>query len=66
MAWGESKAQVVKNVVEGEINSNCPASYLQKHDNITFYVDETAASMLTRVVSPWKVGPLRLDSEIHP
>ena len=57
MAWGESKALVVKNVVEGEINSNCPASYLQKHDNITFYVDETAASMLTRVVSPWKVGP---------
>ncbi|MDY6378445.1 MAG: PIG-L family deacetylase, partial [Bacteroidales bacterium] len=57
MAWGESKAQVVKDVVEGEINSNCPASYLQKHDNITFYVDETAASMLTRVVSPWKVGP---------
>ena len=57
MAWGEDKANVVKSVVEGEISSSCPASYLQKHDNICFYTDEMSASMLVRMVSPWMVGP---------
>lgn len=57
MAWGEGKAQTVKDIVEGEVSSDCPATYLQKHDNISMYVDETAASLLTRVVSPWLVGP---------
>jgi len=57
MAWGESKAAVVKRIVEGEVTSSCPASYLQKHDNITLYTEENSASMLTRVVAPWLVGP---------
>ena len=35
----------------------CPASLLQRHDHIHFFVDETAASLLTRVVAPWLVGP---------
>jgi glucosamine-6-phosphate deaminase len=57
MAWGEDKAQAVKNIVEGKIDPACPASYLQRHDNISFYTDETSASLLTRIVSPWLVGP---------
>ena len=57
MAWGEDKAQAVKAVVEDRPTPACPASFLQNHDNITFYVDDTAAEDLTRVVAPWLVGP---------
>ena len=57
MAWGEDKAQAVKDIAEGEVSSTCPASFLQHHDNITLYVDENAASLLTRVTAPWLVGP---------
>ena len=57
MAWGEDKAQAVKDIAEGPVTSECPASLLQKHDHISFYVDEAAASLLTRSVAPWLVGP---------
>lgn len=57
MAWGEDKADAVKNVVENAADMNYPASFLQTHPDITCYVDETAASLMTRVVSPWLVGP---------
>ena len=57
MAWGEDKAAAVKAIAEGEMNPACPASYLQLHDDITFYVDETAGCELTRVVAPWLIGP---------
>ena len=57
IAWGEDKAEVVKKIVEDEMNPSCPASYLQKHEDISFYVDENAAAYLTRNVAPWLVGP---------
>ena len=57
MAWGEDKAAAVHAVVEERPNAACPASFLQNHDHITFYVDETASEQLTRVVAPWLVGP---------
>ena len=57
MAWGEDKAQAVKAIVEDRPTPACPASFLQNHDNISFYVDDTAAEDLTRIVAPWLVGP---------
>ena len=57
MAWGEDKAAAVKAIAEGEVDPACPASYLQRHDHISFYVDEAAASLLTRSEAPWMVGP---------
>ena len=57
IAWGEDKANAVKKVTEDKADSSCPASLLQKHDNISFYVDENSASLLTRNVAPWLVGP---------
>ena len=57
IAWGEDKAQVVKRIAEDKADSSCPASYLQKHGNISIYVDENSASLLTRNVAPWLVGP---------
>ena len=57
MSWGEEKAEAVKAVAEGSINPAFAASFLQKHDNVTYFVDETSGSLLTRVVAPWLVGP---------
>lgn len=56
MAWGEEKATVIKDIVEGEENSATPATCLQKHPNIEVVVDEGASLELTRVKTPWLVG----------
>ena len=56
MAWGEEKATVIKDIVEGEENSATPATCLQKHPNIGVVVDEGASQELTRVKTPWLVG----------
>ena len=57
VAWGEDKAAVVKSVSEDKADASCPASLLQKHDAVSIYVEENSASMLTRNVAPWLVGP---------
>lgn len=57
MAWGESKAKVVRDIVEGNLDSACPASSFQLHDNVRLFVDEPAGSLLVREVSPWVLGP---------
>ena len=57
IAWGEDKAQIVKNISEDASTPACPASLLQRHDNISFYVEDNSASYLTRNVAPWLVGP---------
>lgn len=57
MAWGENKAEAVYNVVEKAADNSIPASLLQAHDRISFYADENSASLLTRNVAPWLVGP---------
>lgn len=56
MAWGPAKADAVKKSVENNITETVPASFLQTHDNVTFFVDETAASELTRLKQPWLTG----------
>ncbi|MCR5548939.1 MAG: PIG-L family deacetylase [Bacteroidales bacterium] len=57
MAFGESKVNTVKAIVEGEMGPAYPASWFQKHEDVTMYVDETASSLLTRVDAPWLIGP---------
>lgn len=47
IATGSNKAKAIKDMVEGEIDTSCPASILQKHDNVTLIVDEEAASLLS-------------------
>jgi glucosamine-6-phosphate deaminase len=56
LAWGLSKAEVLKKTIEGEITSNVPATYLQNHSNTTFVLDQGAANALTRVKTPWLVS----------
>jgi len=57
MAFGESKAQAVKKVVECKPELSTPASCFQLHENVEMYVDETSGELLTRVESPWLIGP---------
>lgn len=56
MAWGEHKAQIIQQAVEGEISTSVPASFLQKHPNVRVILDKAASSELTRMKSPWLVG----------
>jgi glucosamine-6-phosphate deaminase len=56
MAWGSSKAPVIKQAAEEEESEHVPASLLQNHDDTTFVVDEAAGSELTRNKSPWLTG----------
>ncbi len=56
MAWGSAKAPVIKKAAEEDDTEFVPASLLQNHDDVTFVVDEAAASELTRNKSPWLTG----------
>ena len=55
MAWGEEKAKMIKECVEGNITDTIPASYLQTHNNAHVAVDLSAAANLTRIQRPWLV-----------
>ncbi len=56
MAWGQHKSAIVKKAIEGVIDTHVSASFLQEHPNVKFIIDKAAASKLTRVELPWKVG----------
>lgn len=56
MAWGRSKASIIKEAIEAEPRESLPASFLQAHENATFFLDRAAASELTRFRKPWLVG----------
>ncbi|MCY0880210.1 MAG: glucosamine-6-phosphate deaminase, partial [Firmicutes bacterium] len=49
MAFGADKAQIVQAALSGEVSTAVPASFLQMHPNVTFVLDEAAASALDRV-----------------
>ena len=48
IATGANKADAVKGMIEGPIDESCPASILQKHNNVVLVVDEAAASKLSK------------------
>ena len=64
LAWGQNKSKALNNTIEGQLHSNVPASYLQTHNNTTFVIDKIAASELTRVKTPWKVGSCKWTKEL--
>lgn len=46
LANGANKAQAVKAMIQGEVTEDCPASILQRHDNVTVIIDKKAAELL--------------------
>jgi glucosamine-6-phosphate deaminase len=53
LATGEHKAGIVARAVEGEISTDVAATFLQRHGNVTVYLDLPAAADLTRIKTPW-------------
>lgn len=47
MAYGESKAEAIKGMIEGPISEELPASVLQNHQDVYVIIDEAAAANLT-------------------
>lgn len=64
LAWGERKAPVIHSAVEGPVTEHNPASYLQTHPNVTFFIDESAATHLTRMKTPWAVESVTWDNQM--
>lgn len=64
LAWGQHKAAVVKDMVEGAITPNIPATYLQNHPNLKVYLDPGAAEELTKIKTPWLVGMCQWDEKL--
>ena len=58
LAWGQHKADIVRQAVEGEVTSRVTASFLQEHGNTLYVLDAAAAGSLTRHRTPWLIGPL--------
>lgn len=48
LATGKNKAEAIKNMIEGPVDENVPASILQKHDDVVVIIDEQAASLLKK------------------
>ena len=64
LATGEHKADIVRRAVEGEVDHEVAATFLQQHPNTTFYLDGPAAAALTRVATPWLLGPVEWTSTL--
>jgi glucosamine-6-phosphate deaminase len=58
VATGEHKAAIVRRAVEGEPSPDVAATYLQGHPGATVYLDLAAAAELTRIRTPWVLGPV--------
>jgi glucosamine-6-phosphate deaminase len=58
MAFGEHKGTIVHKAVEEEMTDAVTASFLQKHADTSFILDEPAAKELTLFRRPWVAGPV--------
>jgi glucosamine-6-phosphate deaminase len=59
LATGEHKAEIVRRAVEGDVDHEVAATFLQRHPSTTFYLDRSAAAGLTRIATPWLIGPVQ-------
>src|SRR3954470_11929486 len=64
IATGEHKSSIVKRAVEGEIDVEVAATFLQHHPNTTFYVDRAAGAQLTRIKTPWLLDEVQWTPEL--
>ncbi|MDD6210659.1 MAG: 6-phosphogluconolactonase [Bacteroidales bacterium] len=64
LAWGEEKANIIKEIVEGRMSELYPASYMQMHRRARLVIDLTAALHLTRINTPWLVTSCEWDNKL--
>lgn len=46
MAYGEAKAEAIKEMIDGPVTTDMPASALQNHQDVVVIIDDAAASKL--------------------
>ncbi len=63
LAWGEKKAGIMQQAVEGPITEEIPATFLQNHKNVETLIDGDAARELTRIKRPWVVSVVNWDEQ---
>ena len=49
IATGKNKAKAVRDMLRGPIDESCPASILQKHPDVTVYVDDDAFELVKKL-----------------
>ena len=64
IATGEHKASIVERAVEGDVDMEVAATFLQRHPNTTFYVDRAAAAELTRIKTPWLLDEVQWTKDL--
>lgn len=64
MAWGDEKAAIMKETIEGKISDGTPSTYLQIHQNAKAIVDLSASYSLTRISHPWLVTSCEWDNKL--
>ncbi len=64
LATGEHKAAIVRRAVEGPIDLEVAATFLQGHSRTTFFLDDAAAADLTRIATPWLVDEVSWDAAL--
>jgi len=64
MGWGQHKAEILKDAIEGPITASVPSSYLQNHPNVKAQLDRGAAEKLTRFNAPWLVGMCNWENDL--
>ena len=62
MAWGEGKANIVRETIEGAINTSIPATFLQQHNQTEVILDTAGSAELTRIKTPWLAGPIKWNN----
>lgn len=65
LATGEHKSRIVRRAVEGEIDHEVAATFLQQHADVTVYCDPAAAAALTRVATPWLLDEVEWTPELE-
>ena len=64
LAFGASKAPIIKASVEDKITERVPASILQEHQDCIFHLDQASAAELTRFEAPWLTGQIKWTEKL--
>lgn len=64
LAFGEHKARIVREAVEGPMTDRVPASFLQRHADASFLLDAAAADELTARATPWLIDHVAWDDAL--
>jgi glucosamine-6-phosphate deaminase len=56
LAFGEHKAKIIREAVEGPMTERVPAGFLREHPAASILLDEAAAAELTGLATPWVLG----------